>query len=244
MYYMLLLFVTGYLLWFNKTFKSSSPPSLCVWEFCYSSVKFLGVFLDDKLAWTDHIDHVKSKIAKSLYIINRSKRYMGAENLRTLYYSMIHCYLNYGIVLWGSANKCHLNKVIVLQKKAIRIVTRSSYNAPSTPLFRSTGIFSVHDMYYFEILKLMFDVINLRAPPALAAAYTITTDIHHHNTRQAGNLHIRERRTHSASVSILHSGPRLWSTIPHNMRNLPSKKQFIFYIKSHIKSFTWHAKSN
>ena len=67
--------------------------------------KFLGLYIDNKLQWTNHIKHCKSKIASSLYAIRAAKHVLSYEHMRTLYFSMIHPYLDYGIMLWGSQIK-------------------------------------------------------------------------------------------------------------------------------------------
>ena len=48
-----------------------------------------------------------------------------------LYKSLIASYLNYGLILWG--NESH--KVLTLQKKAIRLISNSSYISHTNPLF-------------------------------------------------------------------------------------------------------------
>ena len=198
-----------------------------------TSVKFLGMYLDDKLTWSTHIDHVKSKLSKSLYVMNKSKRYLTEEHLCVLYHTMIQTYLNYGILLWGAAKRSYLHKVFRLQKKAIRVVTKSAYNAHTAPLFSRTGILHLHDLHHVELLKLMFDVINLVAPSKISDYYTFIADIHQHNTPQSTGIHITERRTQTANASILHSGPKLWSSMSNEIKQLQSRNVFKRRIKGH-----------
>ena len=70
-----------------------------------NSTKFLGMIIDDKLNWQDHISHTKNKMSSGLYALNKSKHVLGKNHLKTLYHSLIHPYLSYGILLWGSASK-------------------------------------------------------------------------------------------------------------------------------------------
>ena len=57
--------------------------------------KFLGLYIDNKLQWTNHIKHCKSKIASSLYAIRTAKHVLSYEHMRTLYFCMIHPYLDW-----------------------------------------------------------------------------------------------------------------------------------------------------
>ena len=63
--------------------------------------KFLGIMIDDKLTWSQHIDYIHSKLSRSLYAINRSRYLVPPKYLKTLYDSLVHQYLSYGIALWG-----------------------------------------------------------------------------------------------------------------------------------------------
>ena len=53
------------------------------------------------------------------------------ETMIILYKSLIASYLNYGFILWGKESQ----KVLTLQKKAIRLISNSSCNSHTNPLF-------------------------------------------------------------------------------------------------------------
>ena len=84
------------------------------------NTKFLGIYIDDGLEWGDHINHITKKIASRADVLQAVKRYLSLDNMKTLYHSLVHSHLTYGTILWGSAFKYRLNKVEILQKKAIR----------------------------------------------------------------------------------------------------------------------------
>ena len=69
-------------------------------------LKFLGMYIDENLTWAYHIKTCKCKIASSLYAINRIKHIIPESYLRTLYFSLVHPDLTYGLSLWGSTYKC------------------------------------------------------------------------------------------------------------------------------------------
>ena len=61
----------------------------------------MGVNIDDELQWGAHIDHLSTKLASGSYAINAVKRLLHTQNLRQLYFSLIHSPLLYGLLLWG-----------------------------------------------------------------------------------------------------------------------------------------------
>ena len=79
--------------------------------------KFLGLYIDDKLRWDHHLNNAKAKIASSLYAINKTKHILTESHLKTLYYSMIHQYVDYGLLLTGTAAKSYIHALEVIQKR-------------------------------------------------------------------------------------------------------------------------------
>ena len=67
------------------------------------STLFLGVYLDSKLSWEDHLLHLKAKVAKNVGIIGRAKRLLNRFTLKTLYYTLVYPLLTYCLEVWGLA---------------------------------------------------------------------------------------------------------------------------------------------
>ncbi len=65
------------------------------------SYKALGVFLDEYLAFDEHISHFCVKISKSLFCINRIKNFVTSKSLKMLYDSMIHSHIVYCLNIYG-----------------------------------------------------------------------------------------------------------------------------------------------
>ena len=101
---------------------------------------YLGVIVDHKLNWIDHITYVKNKISKGIGIMYKARRYLNKVSLKNLYYAYIYPYFTYCIEVWGPAAKCHLNSLSLLQKKIFRIMTFSPYLAHTAPIFIDLAI--------------------------------------------------------------------------------------------------------
>ena len=199
-----------------------------------SSVKFLGMVLDENLKWSPQIQHVGAKMYKSHYLINSLKTVLPRSELKTLYYTMIYPYLTYGIEVWGSAQKEILNKINVLQRKVVRCIGRAKYNDHALPIFKSMHFLQLNDIYELHVLKYMHAYIQKDLPSPIIQLFTRNTEIHDHNTRQNVNPHVQIRHTSSAAKSIVHCGPMLWSKLPNNLKTTCSKKAFIKRYKKHI----------
>ena len=105
-----------------------------------NSIKFLGVEIDSKLSWHEHIGSMRKKIAKGVGILCKARKVLNVSTLLTLYNSFILPYMTYGIEVWGSANDCYINDVVTLQKKIIRIMCSKQSGDHTAPLFKSLKI--------------------------------------------------------------------------------------------------------
>ena len=59
----------------------------------------------------------------------------------------MHAHLSYGIIIWGSTYKSHLEKLLSLQNKAIRAVGGAEWNESSSPLYYKFKVVKFHDIY-------------------------------------------------------------------------------------------------
>ena len=100
-----------------------------------SETMYLGVFVDDNLSWKSHISLLASKLSKSIGIL-KSRFFLSTRSPRTLYNSMMLPYLYYCNVAWGGTyKKVNLQRIVILQKRAVRIVNNSTYDANTGPMF-------------------------------------------------------------------------------------------------------------
>ena len=92
--------------------------------------------LDQNITWHDHISEISIKVARVIGIMNKLKHIFPHQILRTLYNSLIHPHLIYGLYIWGFSPK----RLTILQKKAVRILARRPYISHTTPIFKDLKI--------------------------------------------------------------------------------------------------------
>ena len=61
---------------------------------------FLGIHIDNKLNFVNHITEMSMKVAKSIGLLYKLNRFLPETILKTLYTSLFHPYLSYGIEAW------------------------------------------------------------------------------------------------------------------------------------------------
>ena len=196
------------------------------------SCKFLGMIIDENLNWTAHCKFLTSKLSRSLYIMNSVKNLLPTSCMKTIYHSLFNSHLIYGILLWGpSTLSANRDRIIKMQKRAIRIVSNSSYNAHTGPIFRTNNILNVKDSIDLEILKFMYLFTNQKLPQPLSDLFTANRNVHNYHTRNRNDPRSHTRMYSSLANSFLGKGPSMWATLTDELKHKPSIKSFVRSIK-------------
>ena len=112
-----------------------------------------------------HIDHVCNKISKSIGIISRSRFFLSTRTKRSLYYTLIYPYISYCNIVWSSTYATSLNRIWLLQKRAVCVMTNSEYRAHSAPLFEQLKVLDIFKVNTFHIAKFMQFLYHYRLLP-------------------------------------------------------------------------------
>ena len=178
---------------------------------------FLGMFIDSKLSYKSHIDYISKKISKSIGILFKlSKNKAPKSILKQTYFSLVHSYLTYNICCYAGTYDTHLNRLFLLQKRAIRIINKSTFLAHTDPLFHSNNILKIHDMYRLSVGLYMYD--NWESGNYSAS--------HDYNTRNHNSLVPNTSRLTITQNSLSVVGPNIWNSLPIDIRESPTRNIF------------------
>ena len=191
-----------------------------------SYVKYLGVLTDENLSWKHHILHIASKISTSIGIIARLRHFVPLDTLQHIYRSLIQPYLLYGITAWGRADKTHRNKILRLQKRALRLMFFCDYKTHAIPCFISSSLLPLDLLYFKSVAVLMYDVSNNTSPPQISNLFNYQHNIHSHNTRSStrGNFFLEYSRLDKQNMSFSRNGVRVWNNLSNEIRQMPKVK--------------------
>ena len=193
-----------------------------------NTTKFLGLYLDNELNWSTHITKLSNKLSSSLFALRVVKNKMEPFSLMQVYHAIFESHIRYGIIFWGSSLKTNVNKVLLIQKKAVRILASLKYRESCRETFIKLEIMTVISLYVYDIL--LFVKNNL----ALLNQDTVT---HTHNTR-AKQTFVRpfKHRTKLYEQSVSYSGLKLYNSLPIKIKELefPKYKKILkdFFIKN------------
>ena len=124
------------------------------------SVKYLGLIIDCFLSWHEHINHISSKISKSVNIIAKLKPHVTSQSLISIYYVFVYPHLTYGCVLWGNNYEAPLSQLVKLQNKAVRIINNVPLHDHITPHYVNLGQIKFRDIVKLYTCQLFYDHLN------------------------------------------------------------------------------------
>lgn len=193
--------------------------------------KYLGVLIDKNLTWNEHIQSINFKISKGNGILYKLRDFVSKQILRTLYYSFIQPYIDYGLLNWGSAPKSYLEIIRKNLNKTIRIMSFKGKYESTKELFENFKILDFDSNHKYKIGTFMYKLNNNLLP------IKISNMFHKLNTGKenvtSGYL-LPSVKTNFGKRFITFTGISNWKKIPKNIKEKGTLKLFSKYYKKHI----------
>jgi hypothetical protein len=196
---------------------------------------FLGIELDDKITWSSHINKISLKITRALGIINKLKLILPQRIMMILYNTLIVPHLNYGLLVWGTQT----SRILVLQKKAVRMLSLSKYNSHTSPIFKMLEILQIKELYKLRMLKFYYNLQKFKTPIYFSNCLNSNNIVVTYNTRFQQNqllphVHIKyefaKKGIHYKLVQLVNDTPKavMSKVSTHSLNG------FAQYFKQHI----------
>ena len=199
-------------------------------------IKYLGVILDNKLNWIEHIGYVKNKVAKGIGIICKARKFLTKKVLLTLYNTFIFTYLIYCVEIWGCAKKMHLASLYILQKRIVRTITFADKLAHTGPIFKDIEVLPLAKLIHSRIGLYMYKIFYKFQPTVINKMYGQNVDIHTYNTRQKYHLHVATGDSDFYTKSFYCSSILIWNDIMNKVDISVSLFKFKKLLKLYLLS--------
>ena len=191
------------------------------------AVKFLGVFFDPNLNFKHHITSLKNKLSKALYALRTVKNTLNEKSLLLIYNSIFHCHLLYAIQIWSCSKSGPINELFKLQKKAIRIISGSSYNSHTEPLFKKLEVLPLPDLITFNKIQFMQRFKQKFLPASFDDTWVLNAvrNIGENDIQLRNRDQIRPVHSNLASLDAfpLFNFPKIWQDFPDEQIKITRK---------------------
>ena len=199
------------------------------------SVKYLGVYVDENLKWSDHITYITNKINKNVAVIWKTRRFLSFQHRKMLYNSLIASHLQYCCGVWGAGPPSRLNGLLSTQNRCLKIMSFTPRLESPKPLYSKYKVLDIYKLVYQAICIFMYRVKSNQAPPSLTSKFSSIIEGHSCPTRLAQYGFITKRyRNNRGKYCISTLGPKLFNKLPHNTALSATGKALKSSLYSHL----------
>jgi len=175
-----------------------------------AAIKFLGIYVDSRLNWSIHVQHLNKKLATAIYMIHRTKKFATYQCAKTAYYAGFHSRFYYGIQVWGASSAAR--EVFILQKRAIRALCGLRPNESCREYFKKEEILTVAAVYILTCVKHVHQNKD---------NFSQNNDHHNHDTRYRNQLQIPYHRVTTTQQGVGYWGIKCYNHLPEHIKVLP-----------------------
>ena len=121
---------------------------------------------------------------------------------------------------------CHKSSKNLLQKRTVRLISKADYRAPTKPLFIKTKILVIFSIYSLQVSSFMYLYYNNLLPLAFCKMFQTGSQMHHYATRNSESYRTHPCRTNIKKFSTLFQGPKIWNSLPTDIKAVTSFYSF------------------
>ena len=154
--------------------------------------KFLGVFVDETLSWSFHMEHFHKKMTTNKHLLSTSKHKLHHNCLKKVFYSHIHSHLIYGMKVWGTSLSVRKQDDLYRQQKmCVCAICSAKSKAATDPLFKCMRILKLQDMIMLEQCKLGYQLQHKLLPLLIQSLFNSRggKKEHHYPTRNKNQMY-------------------------------------------------------
>ncbi len=181
--------------------------------------KYLGVFIDNKLTWKPHIEHVKTKLSKGNGMISKIRYYVNDLCLLNLFYSFIQSHVNYNLINWSSTYPSFIKPIDLKVKAAVRLISFKNKYEHTKPLFLKHKILPFSDLIKYKKGNFLWKICKgfINKP---------FSDVFIHNTYNPTRFNLSNPNSTADKNKIAYSCVKYWNSIPLYIRNASTLHSF------------------
>ena len=182
------------------------------------STNFLGIKIDEKLSWKEHISFVTSRMSKCIGILYKARHLLSVNWRMTLYKTFVLPHLNYCNIVWSSTYPTYLKSVVVKQKLALKSALNVPLITSSESVFTQSKVHTLNGINRVQTGIFMYKYSHHLLPCDYDFECTTINKLHHYNTRSNDLYRLPRPRISRFKFSLLYKGPALWNNLPHSIK--------------------------
>ncbi|XP_077977043.1 uncharacterized protein LOC144432651 [Glandiceps talaboti] len=198
-------------------------------------VRNLGGWLDSNLSMDRHVNQICKKVNHNLHNIRQIRKYLNQSATETLVHSLITSHLDYANTIMFGMSQYLFDRLQRVQNNAARVVKGlRKYDSISKTLIELHWL-PVKARVDFKVILTVFKALNNAAPVYIRDMF-VRPDKPRYNLRKNSvrNLVIPRSYNKINDRALAIAGPRLWNSIPDDLKDLSELEHFKRKLKTHL----------
>ena len=213
---------------FSRKLKKVCHPPLCFNNNNVSqasSQKHLGLTLDNRLTFDEHLTNVSNKISKTIGLLRKLQNILPRPALLTIYKCFIRPHLDYGDIIYDQAyNLSFHQKLESIQYNAALALTGAIRGSSREKLYQELGLESLQLRRWYRKLCCFYKIYNKQAPGYLTKL--IPTRNEAYQTRHLANIPSLSFKHNFFKNTFFPSTILEWNKLDPSLRNSASYNVF------------------
>ena len=194
-----------------------------------SSEKLLGIIIDSDLNFNDHVTELCKKASQKLHALARISNYMNLQQRRTIMKAFINAQFGYAPLVWMFHSRTLNNRINMIQERALRIVYKDE-NSSFDELLQRDKSFTIHERNIQILAIEIYKVINGISPEIMNEVFQLKENLQYCSQFPFKSQNVRTVTYGTETLRFL--GPKIWSIIPSNVKEINSLDEFKRLIKN------------
>ena len=180
-----------------------------------SSVKLLGIEIDNKLKFEKHIFNICRKASNQLNAICRLETFMGLKEKESLINTVVHSNFNYSCLIWHFSSKKSQNKVEKINEMSLKFLL-NYYLISYAELLEKSTLVSMETKRLRMMVYEIFKTLNNLNPVFMKDIFHYSPNV----THKKHNLYIHTQNTTKfGNKSLRAFGANIWNTLPEYIKS-------------------------
>ena len=196
------------------------------------SIKLLGINIDNKLDFNDHVSNLCKKVSLKLHALTRISHFMSTDKLRIIMKAFIESQFGYCPLVWMFHSRALNNKINKLHERALKLVYKDPLLSFQELLDKDNSV-RIHHRNLQKLATEMYKLNNNISPTLLKNILPEKDNIHNlrsNNPFQTFNI----RTVGYGMETIAFRGPKTWAIVPTEIKQAVSLIEFKTKIKRWI----------